>query len=760
MFGERYRRATELAARIASELDRDDPVTALACDSTCRELPSGPVSAGTDAARRITEFFQSITPEGGSDVTSAVRHGLEALRDAPRGGARIIYIGDGTPTIGAVSPALVRREIEAGVPRERGTVTAVAIGSDADTATLETLAAAGGGILVPYAPGEPVSDVAYAVLGPSYGAALSDPTVELPDGLIDVAPAHLATIAPGGEALIVARMARPVVEGTVTLRGRVGDSAFEQRYPLRIEPTMAKGNAFVPRLWAGAKIAELEKETDLGSRRRAVELSGRFHVASRYTSLLVLESAAMFRAFGIDRQQTAALWSGDSDASSTTTDGEAALADPDDQGAPAKDKAELDDRDDSVGAAQGLGTSAGARGASAYAEPPRAAAKAAPAAKKSMAMEMDAPSAGYGNEQPAYAPPPPAAAPAPAPSPLARGGGGALEIRRPDEELRSPTFLPNIPRWPARRMIPMRKVWDRVGHIVTPAALPSRVTAMAIAQAEDDARRNDLRRDAVKRLYSLYFASGDLDRAGEIAESWSSKDPLDPDALTARADVAAARGDRDLSIRILGSVVDVRPGDHKSQWRLARLHRWAGRPEQGCRHSMAVAQIRSNDPKLLVEAVRCSQELGHAGVVADLMASADDATRRATDALLAVPAADPFALSGDLRVEATWDGGEDLDVSMLSPDSDRISWLGAPTHAVISARDVTSRIHEALALRGGAPGEYVFEITRSGARGGVVHGTMDITAAGDHRTVPFVLEGQRVRIALARITTKPRLVPL
>jgi hypothetical protein len=252
-----------------------------------------------------------------------------------------------------------------------------------------------------------------------------------------------------------------------------------------------------------------------------------------------------------------------------------------------------------------------------------------------------------------------------------------------------------------------------------------------------------------------------VDRAGEVAESWSAKDPLDPDALTARADVAAARGDRDLSIRILGSVVDVRPGDHKAQWRLARLHRWAGRPEQGCRHSMAVAQIRANDSKLFVEAVRCLQELGHAGVVADLMASADDATRRATDILLRAPAPDPFALSGDLRVEATWDGGEDLDVSMLSPDSDRISWLGAPTRAVISARDVTSRLHEALALRGGAPGEYVIEITRpTGSRGGVVRGTMDITAAGDHRTVPFVLDGQRLRIALARITAKSRLVPL
>jgi hypothetical protein len=36
-----------------------------------------------------------------------------------------------------------------------------------------------------------------------------------------------------------------------------------------------------------------------------VALSQRFRVASRYTSLLVLESPAMFRAFGVERNTAA-----------------------------------------------------------------------------------------------------------------------------------------------------------------------------------------------------------------------------------------------------------------------------------------------------------------------------------------------------------------------------------------------------------------------------------------------------------------------
>jgi len=43
---------------------------------------------------------------------------------------------------------------------------------------------------------------------------------------------------------------------------------------------------------------------------------------------------------------------------------------------------------------------------------------------------------------------------------------------------------------------------------------------------------------------------------------------------------------------------------------------------------------------------------------------------------------------------------------------------------------------------------------------GIVRGTIDIVAAGERRTVPFVLEDQTTPVALVRITTKPRLVPL
>lgn len=131
----------------------------------------------------------------------------------------------------------------------------------------------------------------------------------------------------------------------------------------------------------------------------------------------------------------------------------------------------------------------------------------------------------------------------------------------------------------------MRRVWERRRVHDGDAPLKGG-SSQARAEAEARVRNNPLSRSALKQLYIAELRAGDLERARATAERWSAKDPLDAQALTARADVAAQRGDRALAIRILGSVVNMRPDDHKAQWRLARLLRWQGRPENGCRYSL------------------------------------------------------------------------------------------------------------------------------------------------------------------------------
>jgi hypothetical protein len=78
---------------------------------------------------------------------------------------------------------------------------------------------------------------------------------------------------------------------------------------------------------------------------------------------------------------------------------------------------------------------------------------------------------------------------------------------------------------------------------------------------------------------------------------------------------------------------------------------------------------------------------------------------------------------------------------------------------VITATDVTSHSREGLALRGGKPGEYVIEVVRAQGSG-PVSGTVQVTAAGTKKSIPFTLEGNRVTLGIAKIRMQSRLVPL
>ncbi len=756
MLGESYRRATELAARLARELDESDRVTLLACDVTCKTLPGEPLEPGASAAKVVKSFLDGITPEGGSDLVGSVKRALRELeRVTSRGDARserVVYIGDGAPTVGEVRPGTVERAVARGIDRSRASVTGVAVGAESDAATLASLSRGGGGVVLPYSPGRSITETAYAVLAATYGQALTNVEVTLPDGLRAVAPRRLDSIPAGGEAIVLARMDNLDLTGDVVLRGVVGAKPFERRYPVKLVASDARGNAFVPRLYAAARIADLEREGTADAKQSAIALSSRFNVASRYTSLLVLESAAMFKAFGLDNTRFSPEWSGEEVATAETANAPADAASLDSLG---DDGAEA-----SAGPGAGFGTLGvighGAGGGGRATPGSMAAPSKEPRASRSIDFEQpsrdEKKKVAISEESPITTPPAPKPAAAPAPAATAAQ-------RPPPRDRFDDPLSPDLPIEPRRRMIPMRRTFERTGEIFIDRFAPRAASSSAIAAAELDVERNENRRESVKKLFALLLRAGDIDRAARVSRRWSEKEPLDPEAITARADVLAASGDRSEAIRVLASVVDVRPGDVAAQKRLARLHRWAGEPELGCRYSVAIAEFRAADAALLGDAVRCTRALGDGALADELLTNADAKTRTAAEALLKGVAPNDRELKGDLRVEATWSGGMDLDLALVHPDGHRVSWLGAPTRSTITARDVSSSSAEGLALNNPQAGEYVIEVVRSGGTGRGI-GEVLVTAAGATRRIPFTIDGTRVSIAIANISVRQVLVPL
>ncbi len=323
MVGERYQRASELAARVVGELDRRDRFAVLACDYACRAMPGGVQAPSGQAAAQAAQWLGSVQPAGASDLVAVLREAVANVRGQRQDGREleIIYVGDGTATVGYRRAASLAQEVRELADGEHVAVSTVGVGNDADTLALSAIARAGGGHYLPYVPGERTSVAAMSVVESTYGVSLEAPRVELPDGLSDVAPAELPTIRAGEEVTVVARMDWDRVDGNVVLHGTVAGRPFEQRYAVQLVPTDAAGNRFVPRLWAAGRIEELQLGGRGEDRAKVIALSKAYGVMSRYTSLLVLESEAMFRAFRVDRNESAPEWTGEEDVVEGGADG-------------------------------------------------------------------------------------------------------------------------------------------------------------------------------------------------------------------------------------------------------------------------------------------------------------------------------------------------------------------------------------------------------------------------------------------------------
>jgi hypothetical protein len=747
MFGERLRRAERLAGEITQNMDRRDRVTVLACDVECRAMPGGWHAPGAGAAHDVDEFFAGLEADGASDLVGAIRTAARAPGRARSRELRVVLLSDGVASAGYSAPSRVASEVAEALPDGRAEVVAVPIGSDADVDVLGEIARGGGGAVVPYAPGESLESAALGVLGATYGAMLRDVQIVLPEGLYQLAPATVAPMRAGGETMVAARLRGDHAQGDVVLRGTLAGEPFEARWPIDVHATGDEGNAWAARAWASMRVADDERTGDGDARTEAVSLSHRFRVPSRFTSLLVLESEAMFHAFGIERAEHAFEWSGESEGASVQMGAIAAKeeAGPKDLGGLALPMARGADKkvlnfDESASEYGGGGGGGFARMRAAPASAGMAQAETAtpaPAAPAATASAM------------ATAPLIPPEAP--------RTKAARLATNAAADE---PWMDPNRHgRW-------MQRVWFRTAAI-TPGGVGvvdahKLEAARAAVAATPDARQ------AHEALAKLLVQLGDAGELDSLAREWSSRDPLDADAIALRATVRARRGDRDGALHVFSGVLSSLTTSTAAQGdvakALARAEERAGHPDLACALSVAAAERKPADPDAVGAAVACERASGKRASEARWLASMkDDAARARVAAAAAKTAAASFAedpVKGDVVVDATWDpgAGADLDLAVVDPSGHRLSWASAASN--IRASDCTSLSHEALGVSSMATGPFVVEVARANAGDEVrtVTGTLRITSLGHTQLVPFVLSGDRTQAARVDVRLDSRLV--
>ncbi|AKF10536.1 FecR domain-containing protein [Sandaracinus amylolyticus] len=756
MVGERFQRASRLVSGVIAEMDRRDRFTVLACDYECRSMEGTAENArmrvpSAGEMSQVSQWLSRVEPAGASDLIATMRTASRAgsaQRETSRR-VHVIYVGDGVASAGHRSTAALSSEAERLATSAHVAFTTVGIGGDADATSLAAIARSGGGHYVPFVPGQRASLAALSVLETTYGVALRDARLELPSGLVEVAPERLPTIRAGEEVIVTARMSSASeLSGDVVLRGTVGGEPFEQRYPVRLVPSTAAGNRFVPALWAAHRIEQIEAAGRGEDEARIVAMSKAYSVMSRHTSLLVLESEAMFRAFGIDRAEApVAQWTGEDDVEGGTAIGALALP-PSEMGGVGDVLA----GGAVTSSASGAGRSGGGEAAAGFATSGTRAARRAPAEPTvteaaPMAEEAEERSRGRAadssavaqtrddfdrawREQQQQAPQRPPAAAAP-----------------------TPTVPAMRPRGPGQWM---RRVYYRVGEIQEDGAPSFREQEQA-RLAEESLRMQPDSRDRHRAAVRALSRAGNLERALEVAEAWFSRDRLDPEALVARADVLARLGRRDEALRLLTGVVDVRPDDAALHTRLAGAFERAGDEARACAHRISLAEIRNEDAEIVADAVRCERMASHRELAQLLLDGVREDRARTRAATLAEQADDARRSRGEITVEASWPGGDDVDVALIAPDGSRLSWMGGRT--TIVGEDARRDGRETIGLSRATVGNYLVEVARtSPEQRGAIRGTLRIRALDGTRTVPFVIDdGERESVARIVVRRESRM---
>ncbi len=118
--------------------------------------------------------------------------------------------------------------------------------------------------------------------------------------MTEVYPRALPNLVLGEEVLLVGKLAK-VEDGTAKLTGELEGAPWATDVAIAWGSGAERQATIVPRLWAAQRIDDLVASGDVGAKKEVVDLSKRFHVLSRYTSMLVLENDAMYAEMGIAR---------------------------------------------------------------------------------------------------------------------------------------------------------------------------------------------------------------------------------------------------------------------------------------------------------------------------------------------------------------------------------------------------------------------------------------------------------------------------
>jgi Ca-activated chloride channel family protein len=297
MRGAKIIQAREAAIQVISGLDEGEYFNIIAYSDTIDMLSEVAVQKTTQSEAEAVAFIRGINAVGGTNIHDAL---LAALRAEPAEDVlpMVIFLTDGLPTVGVTSETAIREAVGKGNVHERR-VFGFGVGYDVNAPLLTAVSRETRGAPAFVLPQEDVEVKVGQVFKRLTGPVLASPTLKAsdPSRVRDMLPAALPDVFQGDQIIVLGRYTS---EGSKLRFTLTGDE--EREFELAFDPKRASvEHAFVPRLWAQRRIAQLvEAVRQAGADGQGeqvskelieeiVALSTRWGILTEYTAFLAIE---------------------------------------------------------------------------------------------------------------------------------------------------------------------------------------------------------------------------------------------------------------------------------------------------------------------------------------------------------------------------------------------------------------------------------------------------------------------------------------
>lgn len=300
MRGEKIEQAREAAIQVISGLKEGEYFNVIAYSDTINKLSAGAVEKTTQNEAEAIAFVESITAVGGTNIHDAL---MAAVRTEPAEGVlpMVIFLTDGLPTVGVTQESAIRGAVAKSNKHERR-IFGFGVGYDVNAPLLTAVSRETRGAPTFVLPQESVEAKVGQVFRRLTGPVLASPTLapSTAASVQDMLPSDLPDIFEGDQLVVLGRYTDEHENLTFTLAGEGAQG--ERSFQMTFDPGRASvEHAFVPRLWAQRRIAQLvdavrqagaDGKSDVSDEliQEVIALSTRWGILTEYTSFLAIEA--------------------------------------------------------------------------------------------------------------------------------------------------------------------------------------------------------------------------------------------------------------------------------------------------------------------------------------------------------------------------------------------------------------------------------------------------------------------------------------